>query len=65
MKTIKNIIAAIMLLAIIYICAFAPFGEGTSWQWVANIASIFVGIPAALGLSDFPRRMHPEYYGED
>ena len=61
MKRIKDIIAAIMLLAIIYVCAFAPFGEGSSWQWVANFACLFVGIPAALGISDFVKRTHPEY----
>lgn len=61
-RIIKDIIAAILLLAAVIVCVTSPFGEGSSWQYVANFAAIFIVIPGALWISDFPARINPELY---
>lgn len=41
MKKTVNIILAIVLVAILYVLCFAPFGEGTSAQITANYVALF------------------------
>lgn len=63
---IVNTICALVIVAGIIIAStdaiVALFGV-RFWQYLFNFAFICLVAPACIAASDFPRRMHPEYYG--